>query len=386
MTYGITDTGFNRKRLADIKTDLETALQAVFGENIDLNADSVFGQLVGVFSEPLADLWEELENCYNSMYPSTSTGVPLSNVVQFNGITRQAATYSTISDVTITGLSGTVIPAGSEASVSTTGATFATDAEVTIGGGGTVTAAMTAVETGPNAAAIGTLDTIETPIYGWTAVSNTVAAEIGQDEETDAELKVRRTASIAALGQNNSDSLYGQILSIDDVVSAVVIDNPTDSVDAYGVPAHSFECIVYGGTNDDIIGVIWNNTPLGILSHGDITDQVTDAQGFDHDVSYSRPDEIPIYFDLTISTNAEFPTTGEDDIKDAIVALGEDEFSIGDDVIYTRFFGAIHSVPGIDSVTMLMDDVDPPVGSSNITIDLTELATFSTTDIDITVS
>ena len=46
--FGLDDDGFNRKRLEDIKNTIEQRLKDRFGE-INLEPDSVFGQLVGVF-------------------------------------------------------------------------------------------------------------------------------------------------------------------------------------------------------------------------------------------------------------------------------------------------------------------------------------------------
>lgn len=249
---GLTANGFERKRLVDIISDIEDALKLVFGENIDLSAQSGFGQFIGIISEALSDQWESQEDVYNSQYPSTSQETSLSNVVMYNGIERDPATYSTIEDVTISGVVGTTIPAGSQASVSNTGLFFETDLAVVIGGGGTVDVDMTAVETGPIEAVAGTLTVIETPIFGWTGITNSNDAVEGQNEETDPELRIRREASVLAAGQNLVDSLYGQLLDIDDVTDALVIDNKTDLTDANGIPPRNFLSVVQGGTASDL--------------------------------------------------------------------------------------------------------------------------------------
>ncbi len=385
MPYGITDAGFNRKRLIDIQEEIETALKAVFGDNIDLDPDTGFGQFVTIMSEALADQWESQEDVYNSQYPSTSSNVSLSNVVMYNGLLRDDPEYSTITTVTLTGAVGTSIPAGSQASVVSTGVVFETDAVAVIGGGGTVVVSMTAIEYGPFSAAIGTLSVIETPIYGWTGVNNTVAAVEGNYVETDAELKERRTESVSIQGQNFADAVYSQLLALDTVIAVLVIDNKTDAVDVYGVPAHEFECIVQGGVPAEIAAVIWSNTPVGIMSHGDEEETIVDAQGNDQSVWYSEPEDIPIYFRVDITVDGDFPGTGSADIKDSIVEYGEAAFSIGDDVIYSQFFAPIHETPGILTVDLYMDDITPPVAQGNVTIDLTQLGTYSTTNVTVNI-
>ncbi len=389
MAFGLTDEGFNRKRLVDIKEELIVSLQAVFGDNIDTSDQSVIGQVITIFGEALADQWESQENIYNSQYPSTASDTSLSNVVQYNGIERDTAEFSTIETVTITGLSGTTIPIGSQASVEVTGDIFETDTAVVIGGGGTVEVSMTAIESGSISAAIDTLTVIETPLYGWVSVTNDTAAIEGENYETDSELRERRTSSVAAGGQNLDDALFGQLLEIDGVLAAEVIDNKTDSVDIYGVPAHSFECIVQVGTSEEseIVAAIWANTPIGILSHGNTTVVIQDAQGYDQDVSYSEPTDIPIYFemDITVLTDT-FPATGEADIKTAIVNYGEETFSIGDDVIYHSFFEPINETPGITEIDLYMGLSASPTGTSNISVDRTELSSYDIADIIINIT
>jgi len=100
--FGLSASGFNKKRQADIKAEIETDLIAIFGDNITLIPQSVFGQMVGIHSEREALIWDLAENVYLSMYPSTAQGAALSNVVQFNGIERQEATFSTVT-LTVTG-------------------------------------------------------------------------------------------------------------------------------------------------------------------------------------------------------------------------------------------------------------------------------------------
>ena len=386
MTFGLTTSGFNRKRLVDIKDDIETALKAVFGENIDLQSESVFGQFVGILSEALADQWESQEDVYNSQYPNTASGTSLSNVVLLNGITRLAAQKATFeTDPTLSGVSGTLVPAGSVASTSDTGTRFVTLADATIGGGGTVQVEMESEEAGLYEAAIGTLTVIETPVYGWTGINNTVAATPGRDEETDSELRIRQSQSTTAASRNNADGLFAQLNNLTGVVDASVIENKTDAVDGYGIPAHSFECFVQGGDNDEIAQTIWNNTPQGILSHGDTTIVIEDAQGYDQNVSFTRPSEIDIYVKANISVDSSFPAGGVDEIKANVTSYGETNFEIGDDVIYSQIFTPIHQTTGVIDVTLTIGLAPSPVGTSNITIDIDEISSWDVSQVEVNI-
>ncbi len=382
---GLSAEGFERKRLTDIKTEIETALKNVFGQNIDVTPQSGFGQIIGIFSEAISDQWESQENVYNSQYPSTAQGNQLSNVVQYNGIERQEATNSTVTG-TIIGIENTVIPAGSKASVADTGEIFVTLSEVIIPASGTVDASMNSENKGAIVALAGTLTEIETPIFGWTSITNNNAALVGREEETDAQLRIRREQSTQALGQNLVDALFGQLLNIGGVEDAVVISNGSDITSPEGIPPHQFLSAVLGGDDDEIAQTIWKNTPQGIASFGTTTVIITDDQGFPQETKFTRPSDVEIYFkvDITVDTD-EFPGTGEDDIKDAIVAYGLANFKISDDVIRSEFYTPINTITGITSIDLRIGLSASPTGTSNISIDIDEISRYDTTRVEVNV-
>jgi uncharacterized phage protein gp47/JayE len=94
--YGLTAQGFKRKRLTDIVKSINSRLSDSLGTSIQTSSNSVFGQLVGVFSFEIADLWEQLENSYNAMYPSTAQGTSLSNAAGLAGLQLIEAESTTL--------------------------------------------------------------------------------------------------------------------------------------------------------------------------------------------------------------------------------------------------------------------------------------------------
>jgi uncharacterized phage protein gp47/JayE len=120
--FGLSELGFKKKTLEDIKAQIEEAIVDAFGA-VNLESDGVFGQLVGVFSVPIANLWQELENTYFSQYTATAEGVSLDNAVQLVGISRLEATNTRVL-AALTGDQGTLIPAGTQVEVDETGDLF----------------------------------------------------------------------------------------------------------------------------------------------------------------------------------------------------------------------------------------------------------------------
>jgi len=120
--FGLTPQGFKIKRLPDIHAENQNLLLAAFGE-INLDPQSIFGQLIGVLSKVEADIWENMQDVYFSQYPNSAEGISLDNVVQLNAITRLAAQQTNVTAV-CAGLEGTLINQGALARIPDTGAVF----------------------------------------------------------------------------------------------------------------------------------------------------------------------------------------------------------------------------------------------------------------------
>jgi hypothetical protein len=54
--YGLSPQGFKQKRLTDIIQSMNSRIANQLGVQISTEANSVFGQLIGVFSYEIADL------------------------------------------------------------------------------------------------------------------------------------------------------------------------------------------------------------------------------------------------------------------------------------------------------------------------------------------
>ena len=379
--YGISSSGFNRKRLDTLLTELNSEVKAIFGDNFNVSPESPDGQINGVVSESNANLWEIAEEAYNAFNPSSATGNTLSNLVQLNGITRLAATKSRV-QVAITGSAATVIPLGSLISTSDTKSKFETETQIVLDGAGNGTVFANSVSTGPIQALAGTLTVIDTPVSGWLTCTNASNATLGTNEETDVQLRARRERSVARDSKAIVDSIYSSIANIDGVTQVIVLENDTNITDVNGLPPHSFHVIVVGGDDADIADAIWLNKPAGILSFGSNTEVIIDSQGISHNISFSRPTTINIYVEITLSTNSEYPADGDQLIKQYIVdyangdLIGGAGFSLGEDVIYSRLYTPINYVPGHDITDLQIGLVNPASGTSNIAIDIDEISNF----------
>lgn len=190
---------------------------------------------------------------YNSFSPTTAKAAALSSNVKINGITRKVATNST-ADLLLTGTAGTTITNGSARDKN--GIIWNFPASVAIGVDGTVLVTATCANSGSVAAMAGTITTINTPTRGWVSVTNPAAATVGTPAETDAELRIRQSQSVALPSITPFEALDGAVSNVTGVTRHKLYENDTGSEDGNGLPPHSVAVIVDGGDVTDIAQAI----------------------------------------------------------------------------------------------------------------------------------
>ncbi|QJD54328.1 tail protein [Aminobacter phage Erebus] len=74
MTYGVTATGFQRKPLPIILAEIEAQLVTEFGPEVVQTPQSPLGQVNGLMTDIITELWEFLEDVYQSYDPDQAEG------------------------------------------------------------------------------------------------------------------------------------------------------------------------------------------------------------------------------------------------------------------------------------------------------------------------
>lgn len=242
---------------------------------------------------------------------------------------------------------------------------------------------LTAESTGAIQAPAGSLTVIETPISGWATVTNPEDANPGREVETDAALKIRRNASLRRAGAATVEAIRADLLQVEGVSFATVLENITMVTDVDGLPPKSFLAIVSGGLDADIAQTIWLSKPAGIESAGDVTVPVTDTQGTVHNVKFSRPDELEIWLELDLTVNGEYPVTGDAEVVDAILSYGSN-LTLGEDVIvYPRLIAALNLIPGIIDIAVRVGTAINPTLDDNVVVPPLQIAAFDSSRITV---
>lgn len=219
-------------------------------------------------------------------------------------------------------------------------------------------------------------------------------AIVGRLVESDAELRQRRLDSLFNAGSGTLDSILAAVRAVPRVTSVLGRQNRTDTVDSNGLPAHSFEIVVEGGTDEDVAQAIFSKQGAGIESHRDPgaagrTVAVTDSQGVSVDVNFTRTTDVEIWIDITIQIDTAVFGSGDTaagvtEVENAILAIGN-SLKVGDDVLALRFEAAPLALRGVQDVTAFtIDTANPPVGTSNISITDRQRAVFARARIGVT--
>jgi uncharacterized phage protein gp47/JayE len=232
----------------------------------------------------------------------------------------------------------------------------------------------------------GTINKVAAPVKGWTGVNNPVKASLGRLGETDAELRERFKMSKESRASNTLEAIYSDILGVQDIEEVVVYENDTGEENERGFPEHSITTVAEGGSSLEIANIIWRNKPAGIQTFGNTTVTIVDSQGFNQDINFIRPVEVPVYVDLEIKALEGFPSSGDEDIKQAIVDYIDDKYSIGDRVIYSRLYTPINSVHNHEIESMFIGTSPSPKSTGNINSNFDEIPRSATSYINVKVT
>lgn len=320
-------TGLQTKTLSDIVTDLTNGLKEIYGNDINVEQNSPDGQLINIIAQQGVDIRELIMEVYNSFDPDRASGRVLDERVAINNIERLGGTF-TIQPVEIT-VDRTVTLQGLDGDFNDPdgqGYTVQDDAgnefiliDTVVLTAGTHSKNFRAKEIGRVETIVGTIINPVTIVLGVTDIENTVAPlELGQNEETDVELKIRRGLSVAIVSSGYLDGLRAYLLNLDGVSEAIVFENPTDSIDADGIPAHGIWVIVEGGANTEIAEAIYSKKSYGADMKGDTIVNVTTASGDIFQAKFDRPTAQALHIKFQIQPTISGASFNQTAIKEYI--------------------------------------------------------------------
>jgi uncharacterized phage protein gp47/JayE len=375
-------TGLSIATLEEIRAEIDADQRADIDATLDPADEQLLGQLNGIVASRIRETLELQQLVYNARAPGGATFAALDNVCAITGTRRDRATKGTVT-LTLTVTEGNTVPAGSVASVDGQAENrwvTLTDAVGVLAPSGDYEVEAEAETAGAIAAPAGTITTIATPTGGWLAVTNALDAEQGTEDEEDPALRLRREEELARVGSSPLDAIRAELLDVADVTYVRLYENVTDTTDGEGLPPHSVEAVVLGGTDDDVALALWQAKAGGIRTHGTTTESITDTLGESRTVKFTRPADVEIYLEVTVVLGAGY--AGDPALKAAVVAAGLARYAPGDDVKASHFYAAALAVTGVTDVAVLVG-ITAPGALLSVTVDPRELARFDTSRVTV---
>lgn len=270
----------------DVIDTLVAGIKVIFGIDVNVAPDSPDGQLINIFAQANEDALELVMNVNAMFDPDQAIGDVLDQRCAINGIQRQQGTQ-TVTDVTIV----------TDAALSLFGADQSTEQIYTVAdnagtqwelittqhpvGAGAHVYAFQAVNPGAVTTIPNTITVPVSIVIGVTSINNpTTYTTLGLDEETDAELKIRRQKSVSGASQGYLAALLAALENINGVTVAQVYENNTGITDGDGITGHSIWVIVGGsGAAASIANAIYTKRNAGAGMVGAQTYSITQADG-----------------------------------------------------------------------------------------------------------
>ncbi|EKT4495447.1 baseplate J/gp47 family protein [Pseudomonas putida] len=310
---------------------------------------------------------ETLLQAYNSKDPNKAKGLDLDIVCSITGTSRSSGSSSSVA-LTLTGTPGTEVQSGSRFESTATGSRWATDQTVTIDSSGAADVNATCTVVGPTQADAGTITRIVDVVAGLASCTNQDPATPGTDEQRDEQLRVTRAAAVGKPGNNQIDSMIGELFGVNGVRRVKVYENDTGSgavsVDnPHGLPAHSLAVIVDGGTDADVaMGIYLKKNPGARLYQAGtpFEVEVTSPKYPTNKkvIRASRPNYVDAVLSITLVDDGTLPSTIEQEIKEAVVEFGQGDlipadvgfkitgFDIGEPVPFSTALTPVNKVIG----------------------------------------
>jgi uncharacterized phage protein gp47/JayE len=330
-TQGLTIPQYN-----DILNYYVAGMQSIYGTNIALGNDSADYQFLSILALAANDAMSCCQLAYNSFSALTVTGAAQDQLYTLNGLARKIASCSTCA-VYLTGTAGLTITNGKVSDINNN--IWDLPSSVTFNSSGNVTVTVTCETIGAITALIGNINTINTPTYGWTSVTNTVAAVVGQPIETDSQFRARQAVAVESPSQSMLTGTEAAIAQISGVNRFIVYENPTSVTDSYGNPPHSITCVVEGGLPSAIANAIYVHKGGGCGTNGTTTVNITDQYGLTTPINFYALAYTPIYATLNIHALAGYTTATTAAIQAAIVTY-LNSLQIGETVILSALWAS----------------------------------------------
>lgn len=396
----IASTGVIVPDTSTILSSVQAQYQQAFGQ--DINLDPATPQGVLITAETLAETAVVQNNAAlaNQINPNVAGGVFLDAIMALTGMQRVAQTQTQVTNVTVTGVAGTVIPQGSLAQTAA-GDQFMTLDAVTLPSNGSTLVNFSSVAYGAIPCAVGALTRVVSSVLGWETVNNTIAGTLGATTQSDQAARALRQNTLAFQGVSLASAITSALYNVSGVTSLTFQENISSStqvINGISMVPHSIYACVAGGSETAVAAALLENKSAGCAwNGGTIVNLVEPASGQTYAVQFDIPQEIGILINVTTTNgNATNITQSILDYAAGVIQVTDQNgstgtlpgFVVGADVLPFDIAGAIVAEnPGTIITSVQVSKLSPISFSSNpIVIGVNQQAYTQMSFVTVTVS
>lgn len=273
----LTTAGLKVADFTQIRDSLISFYKSTYGQDIDVSTASADGVFINNLALIINNILQSIKTMYVNLDPNSATGTYLESLCRLANVTRKQASRSTvvvvlknISSAPTGDLQGiTCIDAnGTEWSNTSLIPSLQPNEER----GGIV---LTCSEIGPVSAPPGSIS--QTIDISTIIVKQPEAATLGLNEETDSELRARRSQSTGQDGATVLENLVGAILELSGIRDVKIYNNDSNTTfnakDGTTLPAHDIYIILRKLPN-----VALSNAEIGNLIYQKLTPGIHTTQ------------------------------------------------------------------------------------------------------------
>lgn len=286
-------------------TSSAPGLIQIYGTDINVASNSPDGQMVNIYALSKQDVLNLCVQIYDSFDPDQAVGVALDSLAQLCGLARKPGVYTEV-DIAVV-VAANINLNGQDTSTpytiqDATGNQFQLIISASLSTGSN-TLSFIAVNIGFIQVLANTLTIPVTIVANVTSVNNpSTPTQVGENQETDANFRLRRQASTAFPAEGALQALYGGLASLTGIGDVAVYENITNVVDADSIPAHGIWVVVEAGSSTDIANAIYTYRNLGCPMKGAQSVVITQVDGSFFTVLYDLSVDQSLYIQLHAAT------------------------------------------------------------------------------------
>lgn len=242
-------------------------------------------------------------------------------------------------------------------------------------------------ETGNFPVAIGGITSLSPTPTGYFGVGNLTAFSSGSDVETDAEYRVRFSATSDEATSATRPAVYKAISDLSDVTSVRIYDN-SSTVDTVEAAAESFNTVVFGGTVTEIANMLYQKKPINARTDGTTSYTVATEDGGTEVIRYTVGVETAysIQVKYKTATGVALTSTQQSAISSGFVTL-QDSFIAGSTIFNGQLAGVVYKELDFGVLTYLsvqskvVSDPSTSYSTDDVSPLFNELVTISSDDV-----